>query len=266
MQKTTALITGGSQGFGLELARQMARDGWQELLLVALYDHELATAKADLHASFSAIRIQTLACDLSEAGSAQRVYNWVSGLGLVPEVVINNAGFGTWGFFDDLDPARDHAMFRLNMLAVYDLTRLFAHDMIQRNSGRILNMCSTSSIVQAPLLGAYSATKGFVYNMTVAWDYELQRRGSAVRLIALCPPAARTGFQQAAHMQQSSLYRGFWSLDAPQVASEGYKALMFGTQGHIPGPLIGLFTKILVRLLPTKIKLAIVYDQTRPKT
>jgi uncharacterized protein len=263
MQKTTALITGGSKGIGLELAHCMARDGWQRLLIVALPGQELTQAVASLQAAHPTTEVLHYACDLTQAGAPQAVHAWAQTW--VPEVVVNSAGFGTWGFFDDIERERDHAMFRLNMLALYDLTRLFAHDMIQRNSGRILNLASTSSIVQAPLLGAYSATKGFVYNMSVAWDYELQRRGSAVRIIALCPPATRTGFQSAAHMERSGLYEGFWSLDAPQVAAAGYKALLSGTQSHIPGPVIGLLTKILVRLLPTKIKLAIVYDQTKPK-
>jgi uncharacterized protein len=263
MQKSTVLITGGSLGIGLELARQFAADGWQRLVLVALPEAELAEAKASLESQFAGIQVVTRVQNLSLPDAGTSLYIWTQGEGIVPEVVVNNAGFGTWGFFDDLDPARDHAMFRLNMLTVYDLTRHFAHDMVARNSGRILNICSTSSIVQSPFLGAYSATKGFVYNLTLAWDYELQRRGSAVRIIALCPPATRTGFQRAASMERSRLYRGFWSLDAPQVAAEGYRALMRGRQGHIPGPLIGFFTKILVRLLPTKIKLAIVYGQTQ---
>jgi uncharacterized protein len=227
----TALITGASSGFGFEFAKIFAREGYR-LVLVAKPDDEFPKA------------IRTLSQ-------------------LFPETPIINAGFGTHGFFDDIDIARDHDMIRLNALTMYDLTRLFAHDMIVRDKGRILNVSSTSALQPTPLLSTYSATKAFIFQISMGFDYELRRKGSQVRILALCPPAARTGFMSAANMGKTILYRGFWSLDAPQVAEEGYRALMRGKRMHIPGPLIGFLMKFLNRIFPTSLKLWLVYDKTR---
>jgi hypothetical protein len=258
----TVLITGASSGFGLEFAKLFARDGYR-LLLVAKPAEELSAAVGQLAAAFPAAPILQRVQDLSLPGAAQALYDWVAGLGIQPDVLLNNAGFGTHGFFDDIAPERDHEMIRLNALTVYDLTRLFARDMIARDAGKILNVASTAALQPTPLLSTYSATKAFIYQLSMGFDYELRRRGSRVRIMALCPPAARTGFMAAAHMERTALYRGFWSLDAPQVAAEGYRALLRGRRMHIPGPVIGFLMKFLNRILPTSLKLRLVYDKTQ---
>lgn len=258
------LITGGSHGFGLEFAKLFARDGYR-LVLAAKPPEELATARQQLAELFPETEVLTTARDLSLPNAGRDLYDWIAGQNIQVDVLVSNAGFGTYGFFDDIDMDKDQEMFRLNALTMYELTRLFARDMIARDAGKIMIVSSTSALQPTPLLSAYSATKAFVYQLAMGYDYELRRRGSQVRIMALCPPAARTGFMQAAGMERTGLYRGFWSLDAAQVAAEGYRALMSGKGMHIPGPLIGFLMKFLNRILPTSLKLWMIYDKTREK-
>jgi uncharacterized protein len=260
----SVLITGGSRGFGFEFAKLFARDGYR-LILVAKPPEELAAARQWLGGHFPETEVQTLARDLSLPGAGRDLYDWTVRQNIRVDVLVNNAGFGTYGFFDDIDLEKDHEMFRLNALTMYELTRLFARDMIARDAGKILIVSSTSALQPTPLLSSYSATKAFVYQLAMGYDYELRRRGSHVRITTLCPPAARTGFMRAAGMERTGLYHGFWSLDAPQVAAEGYRALMAGKRMHIPGPLIGFLMKFLNRILPISVKLRMVYDKTREK-
>jgi uncharacterized protein len=258
----TVLITGASSGFGFEFAKIFAREGYH-LVLVAKPDDGFSKALEVLKQLFPDTPILSRVQDLSLHDAGKGLYDWVKTQNITIDVLVNNAGFGTHGFFDDIDMARDHEMIRLNALTMYDLTRLFVHDMILRDKGRILNVSSTSALQPTPLLSTYSATKAFIFQISMGFDYELRRKGSQVRILALCPPAARTGFMSAANMGKTVLYRGFWSLDAPQVAEEGYRALMRGKRMHIPGPMIGFLMKFLNRIFPTSLKLWLVYDKTR---
>jgi short-subunit dehydrogenase len=260
----TVLITGGSSGFGLEFAKLFARDGYR-LVLVAKPAEMLAEAADFFQKNHPDVPVVTRVQDLSLLGAGQALYDWARAEGIVPDVLVNNAGFGTYGFFDDIDPARDHEMFRLNALTVYDLTRLFGRDMIARDAGKILNVSSNSALQPTPLLSAYSATKAFVLQISMGFDYELRRRGSRVRIVALCPPGSPTGFIAAAGMQHTAVSSGFWSLSPEAVARAGYRALQRGERMRIPGPVIGFLMKLLNRLLPTSLKLWLVYDQTRAR-
>jgi uncharacterized protein len=259
-----ALITGASSGFGFEFAQLFARDGYQ-LLLVAKPLDELMAAAQRLREQFPSVSLDIRAQDLSLSNAGQTLYDWVQAQGLKVDVLINNAGVGTYGYFNEIEPERDHTMFNLNMLTVYDLTRLFARDMIARDSGKILMVSSIAALQPSPLLAAYSATKAFVYQLAMGYGYELRRQKSKVRIMALCPPPARTPFVKVARMERTGLFDSFWTVTAAQVAREGYRALHRGKNMHIPGPVIGPLINLLNRIIPTRLKLWIVYDTMRER-
>lgn len=231
----TTLITGGSSGIGLETARLLRRAG-HDLLLVALSEEELDAAQKELARDNASALIHTLALDLSQPDSARTVYDWATQDGRSVDILINNAGFGTYGFIEEIDPAREVAMINLHVVTLYQLTRLFLADMLTCNSGRIVNLSSISAFQANPLLATYGATKSFVLQFSRAIDQELRDRRSAVRVIAICPPPVKaTGFQAAAQMNQSRLFRS-WMVTTPQVVARSIVRSLRGQRDMvIPG-------------------------------
>ena len=262
---SNALITGGSSGIGLELARLFAQDGYR-LLLVALPEAELEAAKAQLKRDFPHAEVLSLQKDLSRPEAAHEVFEWTEELNLEVDVLVNNAGFGTYGFVPEIPMDREAAMIRLHTETLYRLTRLYLGGMLARNRGRILNLSSISAFQPNPLLSTYGATKAFVLQFSRALAFELRERGSQVRVTVSCPtPVKQTGFQQAAAMSDSSLFSSWMTTTPEVVARDSYRALMRGRELVIPGKgfqvLHGFF-----RLLPIPLLTRISREHLRPKS
>ncbi len=262
MQHTpTVLITGGSLGIGFELSKLFAADNYR-LLLVSKLEEELATAKKYLEDTYN-IEVITLAKDLSVPTAAKEVYAWSKTFDFEVDVLINNAGFGTGGYMMDIEIERELSMIQLNINTLYHLTRLFLKDMVARDSGKIMNLASIASFQPSPLLTTYSATKAFVFSFTMGLNYELKQQKSKVKLMALCPPPAKTGFQAAAQLNGSKLFESFTVVSATQIAERGYKALMQGKSYIIPDKMVYLLVNIANRCLPTSLKLKLTYNTMR---
>lgn len=259
----TVLITGGSAGIGLELAKQFAKDS-NELILVSKPEEELASAKKYFKENYQ-LDVQTIQKDLAQPNAAKELYDQIIASDFKLDILINNAGFGNYGFFNDINLDKDLEMIELNLMTVFKLTRLFVKDMIKRDSGKILNVSSTSSFQPTPMLATYGSTKAFVMNFSRAINFELKEQGSKVRVMALCPPATHTGFQAAANIQDTKIYQGFFCLNADQVAKEAYQALMQGREMIIPSKRISAITNLLQRVLPDAWKMKMVYDNTRKR-
>lgn len=138
----TALITGASGGIGAELARLFAKDGI-DLLLVARTAEKLLACKSELETTCH-VSVVVLAKDLSEDGAAQAVFDFAQANHIPVDVLVNNAGFGDWGFFAESDLAKQRQMIQLNIAALTELTHLFLPAMIARKNGRILNVASVA--------------------------------------------------------------------------------------------------------------------------
>jgi len=261
---SNALITGGSGGIGLELARLFARDGCR-LLLVSLPEDELAAAKAQLKQEYPDTDVLTLQKDLSRQEAARDVYNWTRELGLEVDVLVNNAGFGTYGYLQDISVEREAAMIRLHVETLYRLTRFFLDGMLDRDRGRILNLSSISAFQPNPLLATYGATKSFVLQFSRALAFELREQGSRVRVTASCPtPVKQTGFQQTADMADSSLFSTWMTTTPDVVAQDSYRALMSGRELVIPGKGFQWLHGFL-RLLPMPLLTRISKEHLKPK-
>jgi uncharacterized protein len=245
----TALITGGSSGIGLAFSKLFARDGYR-LLWVSLSESEQEAAVRQITALYPGVQIDALVADLSEAGAPQRVLAWTQQLGIVPDVLVNNAGFGTFGPIATQSIERNTAMIQTNVLALYQITHLFLPAMIARNSGRILHTASIAAFQPDPYLAVYGATKSFVLSFSQALHYELKQQGSAVRVTAVCPPPARTGFGSAAQMEHSKLFDSWMLVSADTIAAAGYRAMQQGRRMVVPNRWLHLLSKI-TRRLPT---------------
>lgn len=186
----TALITGASMGIGEVFARELAARG-MNLVLVARSADKLQKLRNELRQKHQ-IRAEVLAIDLTREKAAADIRAQVIELQLAVDLLVNNAGFGTHGKFQELDAGRDHAEIMLNVAAVVDLTHAFLPDMIARRDGGVINVASTAAFQPLPYMAVYGATKAFVLSFSEALWAECL--GHGVRVLALCPGATETPF------------------------------------------------------------------------
>jgi len=227
----TVLITGGSGGIGLELAKVFARHG-HDLVLVARNRDTLEAAAGVLEGKF-AITAHVYASDLTRPESPDEIFDFLHNEQIPIEILVNNAGFGLGGEFADTDVQRELDMIQVNITALTHLTKLFLPPMIKRRSGKILNVASTAAFQAGPLMAVYYATKAYVVSFSEAIAEEL--RDTGVTVSALCPGPTKTGFADAAEMGNSRLFTAFGVADAADVAEYGYGSLMRGKRLAIHG-------------------------------
>lgn len=256
MPRKKALITGASGGIGLELAKLFAADDY-DLVLVARSADKLEQIAADFRAK-NGVEVQVLAKDLGAAGSAQDVFAAVGAC----DVLVNNAGFATYGKFADSHLEDERNELQLNIVTLTELTRLFLPGMIASKWGRILNVASTAGFQPGPLMAVYYASKAYVLSFSEAIADELL--GTGVSVTCLAPGATETGFQERAKMGDVPLFKAAVA-DASSVAKAGYSALMKGKSLVIPGlknRALAFSVRFAPRALITKISRAVI---ERPK-
>lgn len=227
----TALITGASNGIGLELARIHASKG-DDLVLVARSAGRLAEIQKELEQQYR-IKVTVIAKDLSGADAALEVYNETTRLRITVNYLINNAGFGDFGMFTDTDWSKEEQMINLNITTLTRFTKLYLKEMVARRSGRIMNVASTAAFQSGPTMAVYYATKAFVLSFSEAVDNEVRDKG--VTITTLCPGATESGFQAAAAMENSALVKGKKLPTSKEVAEYGYRAMMSGKTVAIHG-------------------------------
>ena len=193
-KKNYVVITGGSKGLGYELAKVFARNEY-DLILVARNKDDLARTAAKLEDKYG-IKCFVFACDLSKITEVDKFYREVINQRLKVSILINNAGFGHWGKFEEMDPDLQVEMLNLNITGLSHLTRLFVEDMIKNGFGKVLNVSSIASFVPTPFTASYAASKTYVKYFSLALDYEL--RDKNVRVSTLCSPDFYSGFQKRA--------------------------------------------------------------------
>jgi short-subunit dehydrogenase len=249
----TVLITGASSGIGLEFASLFAKDGYH-IVLTARNEDKLQEI-ADKLKTEHGVNITILAKDLSNPNGAEELTSELVANGIEVDVLINNAGFGAYGPFNESSWQEEKDMIQVNIMALTTLTKQLLPGMIKRNSGKILNVASTAAFQPGPLMAVYYATKAYVLSFSEAINYEL--RNTNVRVTALCPGATETNFEKRASLESSRLFQS-GAMDAKEVALTGYKALMENKPLSIPGFKNKALAN-LVRFLPRKTVLKIVH-------
>lgn len=246
MNKNTALITGASGGIGLELARIHAQKGG-DLVLVARSLGKLESVKIELEEKYK-VRVNVLSEDLSQPESTERIYLYTQEHGIQISTLINNAGFGGHGFFNERKLEDEQAMMQVNMISLTRLTHYFLRDMVARQSGRILNVSSTASFMPGPLQAVYYATKSYVTSFSQAIAEEVAEHNISVT--ALCPGAVATDFVKAGNLEGVDIWKKAKS--AESVAQFGYKAMEKGKLVAINEGKLALLINWIVPLLPRK--------------
>jgi len=227
----TALITGASNGIGLELALIHAAKG-DQLVLVARNKSKLDELKLELEKTYK-ISVYTIGKDLSAMNAGQEIFDETSKQQIHIDYLINNAGFGDFGMFVETDWNKEAQMIQLNITALTQLTKLYLKEMVKRGSGKIMNVASTAAFQSGPTMAVYYATKAYVLSFSEAIDNEVRDKG--VTVTALCPGATESGFQAAAAMEESNLVKGRKLPTSKEVAEYGYESMMKGRTVAIHG-------------------------------
>ncbi len=245
---STALITGASGGIGYELALEHVRRGG-DVILVARSEDKLREYQTMWEKTYG-VKVCVIGMDLAQRGSAQALYDSVAAKGLTVDILINNAGFGQYGLFDESNLDRALQMLELNIVTLTALTRLFVADMVRRRSGRIMNVASTAAFQPVPLFAQYSATKAYVLSFSEALSNEVSDRG--VTVTTLCPGPTTSGFQDAAAMHEARMADKRLMATSAEVARYGYDAMLRGKTVAVHG-LLNRITIMLLRLTPRSI-------------
>ena len=216
-----ALVTGASRGIGEAIARRLASEG-VDLVLVARSADDLGTL-ADALERTQHVTVELLVADLLDTDDLARVAARVSASPSI-DLVVNNAGFGTAGRFHQLDVDREHAQVDLNVGALLRLSHAAAATFRERGAGGICNVSSLSAFAPAPQAATYAATKAFVTSFTQALHEELRPAG--VHVSVVCPGFTHTGFHDAAAMDAAGIPEVAWGAadDVARAVIEGLRA------------------------------------------
>ena len=253
---STAVVTGASSGIGADLARELASRGHGVTLVARREDRLLELAR-----ELDSVRVEVIACDVGDPDARAALFDEVERRGLTVDVLVNNAGIGTMGPVAQAEVAAELAQIRVNVEAVVDLTTRAVQLMQPRRSGAVLNVGSTAGFQPFPGQAAYGATKAFVRSYTEALRVELADSG--VTVATLNPGPVRTGFLEAAGMDESTFAEAFpkfmW-MESRDVAKVGIDALE-----HDRGDVIaGLPSRISTRLfglIPHRVLLPVLAKQ-----
>ncbi len=228
----TALITGASLGIGLEFAKIFAKNN-HDLVLVARSADKLNALSNEITSANPNVKVLVISMDLSIPNSGLEIFNELKQKNIQIDVLVNNAGFGDYGFFHESKLERQLQMIDLNVRSLTELTHLFGKLMVARKEGKILNVASTAAFQPGPLLSVYYATKHFVLAFSEGLANEWKDYGVTVSV--LCPGPTESGFQDAANMGNSKLFKNFKMPTSHDVAQYGYEALMAGKTVAVHG-------------------------------
>ena len=252
------LITGTTSGLGREFARLFAQNGCN-IVAVARNEILLQQQKQELERQFG-VEMVYIVKDLSAENSAQEVYDEIKHKGINIDILINNAGFGSFGRYVDVDWQRQKGLASVNMLAVMQLSYLFGKDMDRRGEGKIVNIASIASFQAGPYMAMYYASKAFVRSFSEALHEEM--KSSGVSVTAICPGPVATNFEKNAQMINSAMFTRLRVYTPEVVAARSYRAIMNNKAVYVvgwPNKLLVFLTRFcslkFSRVLASKINL-----------
>ncbi len=225
-----ALITGATSGIGYELAKIFAEHKYN-LVIVARTEADLHRTATELSSGYG-VSVVPIKKDLFRREAPFELYQEVSAQGYQIDVLVNDAAQGLYGKFIDTDIHRELDMLQLNIGAYLVLTKLFLREMVERGSGKILNVASIASKLPGPYQSVYHGTKAFIHSFTESIRAELQDTG--VTVTSLLPGVTDTDFFNKADMEDSKILDQKMA-DPAKVARDGFDALMSGDDMVVSG-------------------------------
>lgn len=246
-----ALVTGASNGLGVDFARELAARGCH-LVLVARREDRLREVATELETTYQ-VKVEIEVADLGVREAPEILCQRLQVRDRQIDILVNNAGFGAYGKFLEIPWEREHAMLELDIVTVVQLTKLFAGDMVDRGYGRILQVASVGAYQATPTYASYSAAKSFVLLFSEAVHHEL--RGTGVTCTTVSPGITATAFLEVSG-QRPTLYQRIFMMQSPRVAAIAIRAMLRGRSSVIPG----LANKLMaqsIRFTPRRLATAI---------
>ncbi|MGZ3873937.1 MAG: SDR family NAD(P)-dependent oxidoreductase [Mucilaginibacter sp.] len=226
-----ALVTGASKGIGRAMALQLAAAGYN-LLLVARSEQELQQLAQSITVDYP-VTVHYIALDLSNKWAAAKLADWCKSLIVPVSVLINNAGYGLWGKFEEQSLGEQMNMLNLNIDTVVKLTYLLIPVLRQQKEAFILNVSSTAAYQAVPTLSLYAASKAFILSFSRGLKYEL--KNTTISVSCLCPGPTATGFASRAGMGALADLAEKFNMKAEDVAETGLKGMFSGKAEIVPG-------------------------------
>lgn len=244
-----ALITGASSGMGRDMAKILSQKGY-DLILVARDEKKLEEVKKQLKTE-----TKIVVMDISKEENCKKIYEENKDI----DILINNAGFGDCGHFEETSLDKDIQMIHTNIIAYHILTKLYLKEMIKKDSGKILNVASIAGFMPGPLMTTYYSTKNYVVRFSESIREELRRKKSKVQISILCPGPVDTNFNKVADVEFA-----LKGLSSEYVAKYAINKFFKGKFYIVPGWKIKL-ARIGAKLAPASFVAKISYNMQKRK-
>lgn len=244
-----ALITGASSGMGRDMAKILSQKGY-DLILVARDEKKLEEVKKQLKSE-----TKIVVMDISKEENCKKLYEENKDI----DILINNAGFGDCGHFEETSLDKDIQMIHTNIIAYHILTKLYLKEMIKKDSGKILNVASIAGFMPGPLMTTYYSTKNYVVRFSESIREELRRKKSKVQISILCPGPVDTNFNKVADVEFA-----LKGLSSEYVAKYAINKFLKGKFYIVPGWKIKL-ARIGAKLAPASFVAKISYNMQKRK-
>ena len=244
-----ALITGASSGMGRDMAKILSQKGY-DLILVARDEKKLEEVKKQLKTE-----TKIVVMDISKEENCKKIYEENKDI----DILINNAGFGDCGHFEETSLDKDIQMIHTNIIAYHILTKLYLKEMIKKDSGKILNVASIAGFMPGPLMTTYYSTKNYEVRFSESIREELRRKKSKVQISILCPGPVDTNFNKVADVEFA-----LKGLSSEYVAKYAINKFFKGKFYIVPGWKIKL-ARIGAKLAPASFVAKISYNMQKRK-
>ena len=245
-----ALITGASSGIGRDIAKELAKRGY-DIVIVARNESKLDELKQEI----TGVNVEVIPMDISIRENCIKLHDQV---GFV-DILVNNAGFGLFGKFITTDLDRELEMVDLNVKSLHILTKLFIQDMVEKNTGYILNVSSIAGHLPGPFMSTYYATKHYVSNLSESINEEMKKEGLKVKIGTLNPGPVRTNFNNVANVKFN-----LNSLSSEYVAKYTVDKILKGKTDITPGFSIKC-TRFFAKIVPDSILAHFVYNTQKKR-
>lgn len=241
-----ALVTGASSGIGKNIAKYLSNIGY-DLIIVARRQDKLEQLKQELKTD-----CKIICTDLSSKDNCINLYNNTKSDNI--DILINNAGFGIFGEFNEIEVEKEIGLINTNIIATHILTKLFLKDMLERNQGYILNVSSIASFMPGPLMSSYYASKAYITRLSQGINKELKKHKSNVSISILCPGPVLTEFNNVAGVNFS-----IKPLSSQYVAKYTIDKMFKRKLIIIPG-FINKCARVLSKISPDNLVMNITYN------
>ncbi|AUM62937.1 SDR family NAD(P)-dependent oxidoreductase [Spiroplasma monobiae] len=257
-KNTFAIVTGASKGLGFAYCEELLKLGYN-VIGVARNTESLK----ELQEKYKNLKVERWDLDLSDLKNSYKLFEDSKKINV--EIIINNAGYGVWGYFDETDLEKEMNMIDLNIKSLHIITKLFATKFKEENKGRVINIASMGSFTPGPVFSSYYASKAYVLSLGIAVNTELKKTKSKARVITVCPGALKTDFWNRSSTKERATLREKSSSMSPLIYAKKSlkKAIKVKRKNYLVVGAFNKFAKMLTDIMPEETILNSVYKYQR---